>query len=45
MGGSIEPIGKDFDGSSVKVINGADFVPGLADAVTKMQPSPEARSK
>ena len=45
MGGSFEPIGKDFDGSSVKVINGADFVPGLADAVTKMQPSPEARSK
>jgi dipeptidyl aminopeptidase/acylaminoacyl peptidase len=45
MGGSIEPIGKDFDGSSVKVINGSDFVPGLADAVAKMQPSPEARSK
>jgi dipeptidyl aminopeptidase/acylaminoacyl peptidase len=45
LGGSFEPIGKDFDGSSVKVINGADYVPGLADAVSKQQPSPEARSK
>ena len=45
IGGSFEPIGKDFDGSSVKVVSGADFVPGLADVVTKMQPSPEARSQ
>jgi hypothetical protein len=45
LGGSFEPIGKDFDGSSVKVINGADYVPGLADAVSKQQPAPEARAK
>lgn len=45
IGGIFEPIGKDFDGSSVKVVNGADFVPGLAAAVTKMEPSPEARSQ
>jgi dipeptidyl aminopeptidase/acylaminoacyl peptidase len=44
LGGSFEPVGKDFDGTSVKVVSGADFVPGLADAVAKMQPAPEARA-
>jgi dipeptidyl aminopeptidase/acylaminoacyl peptidase len=33
LGGSYEPIGKDFDGSSVTVAEGADIVPGLADAM------------
>ena len=30
LGGRYEPIGRDFDGSSVVVADGADIVPGLA---------------
>lgn len=44
LGGRFEPVGKDFDGASVKVANGAEYVPGLPEEVAKMQPSPEARS-
>jgi dipeptidyl aminopeptidase/acylaminoacyl peptidase len=44
LGGRQEPIGKDFDGSSIKVVDGADFVPGLAAEVKKREASPAARS-
>jgi dipeptidyl aminopeptidase/acylaminoacyl peptidase len=35
LGGRYEPIGKDFEGSSITVPKGADQVPGLADALPK----------
>ena len=35
LGGRQEPIGNDFEGSSLKVLEGAQFVPGLADAAPK----------
>ena len=44
LGGRQEPIGDDFDGSSIQVVDGADFVPGLAEEMRKRQPSPAARS-
>ena len=31
LGGRFEPIGDDFEGSSVQVIVGEDEIPGLAD--------------
>ena len=43
LGGRQEPIGEDFAGSSVKVMEGASHVPGLASAVKEMAPSPDAR--
>jgi dipeptidyl aminopeptidase/acylaminoacyl peptidase len=45
LGGSYEPVGKDFDGASVQVLNGADYVPGLAEEVAKQKSSEGARSK
>lgn len=33
LGGRAEPIGKDFEGSSIVVSEGADGMPGLADAL------------
>jgi dipeptidyl aminopeptidase/acylaminoacyl peptidase len=33
LGGRYEPVGNDFKGSSIKVLEGADNVPGLADAL------------
>jgi len=33
LGGRYEPIGDDFTGSSIEVLNGAEFVPGLAEAL------------
>jgi len=44
LGGRQEQVGKDFDGSSIKVLDGADFVPGLAAEVKKREASPAARS-
>jgi dipeptidyl aminopeptidase/acylaminoacyl peptidase len=32
LGGRMQPIGDDFAGASVKVLEGAEFVPGLKDA-------------
>lgn len=32
LGGKQEPIGKDFAGSTVKVLEGTDYVPGLKEA-------------
>ncbi|MEM9180080.1 MAG: S9 family peptidase [Pseudomonadota bacterium] len=36
LGGQAEPIGGAFDGSSVQVLHGAEYVPGLADAVAAL---------
>ncbi|MGD9636173.1 MAG: alpha/beta fold hydrolase [Pirellulales bacterium] len=33
LGGRFEPVGKDFDGSTIKVPAGADDVPGLAESL------------
>jgi dipeptidyl aminopeptidase/acylaminoacyl peptidase len=33
LGGRYEPIGDDFDGASLKVLEGATYVPGLSEAV------------
>ena len=33
LGGRFEPVGNDFAGSSLKVLDGAQHVPGLADAL------------
>jgi dipeptidyl aminopeptidase/acylaminoacyl peptidase len=44
VGGRFEPIGTDFDGSSLKVLEGADVVPGLPDALAKLAASPAARA-
>ena len=35
LGGRVEPIGDDFEGSSITVPVGAEHVPGLADALMK----------
>jgi dipeptidyl aminopeptidase/acylaminoacyl peptidase len=43
LGGRAEPIGSDFDGSSLKVNAGADYIQGLPAALTKMEASPAAR--
>jgi dipeptidyl aminopeptidase/acylaminoacyl peptidase len=43
LGGRHQPIGEDFAGSSLKVPMGADHVPGLTDALRKLEPSPQAR--
>jgi dipeptidyl aminopeptidase/acylaminoacyl peptidase len=44
VGGRYEPIGQDFDGSSLKVLEGADVVPGLAEVLAKLEASPAARN-
>jgi dipeptidyl aminopeptidase/acylaminoacyl peptidase len=36
LGGRQEPIGSDFAGAKLNVPEGATFVPGLAEAVSKM---------
>jgi len=33
LGGRFEPIGDDFEGASLQVLEGAEHVPGLADAI------------
>jgi dipeptidyl aminopeptidase/acylaminoacyl peptidase len=33
LGGRYEPIGNDFKGSSIQVLEGAQYVPGLADSL------------
>jgi hypothetical protein len=39
LGGRFEPIGDDFKGSSLKLMTGAEQVPGLAGAVPTTQPA------
>jgi hypothetical protein len=36
LGGRYEPIGDDFEGSSLKVLAGAKDVPGLVEALAAM---------
>ena len=43
LGGRYEPIGDDFDGSSLQVPEGAQHVPGLSAALKALQSSPAAR--
>lgn len=49
LGGRYEPIGEDFEGSSLHVPAGADGVPGLKDALPeerqKMPPEPKEESE
>ena len=33
LGGRYEPIGNDFKGANLKVLEGAQYVPGLEDAL------------
>ena len=33
LGGAFQPIGNDFENSSVQVLHGAEYVPGLAEAI------------
>ena len=35
LGGRAQPIGDDFEGSTIQVLEGADMVPGLADALAR----------
>lgn len=40
LGGRVEPVGRDFEGSSLQVREGADQIPGLAEAVAAMPRTP-----
>ena len=40
LGGRYEPIGDDFKGSSLQVLEGADHVPGLREALAQPRPTP-----
>jgi dipeptidyl aminopeptidase/acylaminoacyl peptidase len=42
LGGRFEPIGKDFEGSSITVVKGADGVPGLAEVISAKPKATEA---
>jgi len=44
LGGRYEPIGNDFDGSSLQVPEGAAVVPGLPEALAKLTAAPGARN-
>jgi dienelactone hydrolase len=44
LGGRFEPIGNDFDGSSLQVLDGAEVVPGLPEALAKLAAAPGARA-
>ena len=33
IGGRYEPVGNDFKGSTIKVLEGAEYVPGLVEAL------------
>jgi dipeptidyl aminopeptidase/acylaminoacyl peptidase len=44
IGGRHEPIGNDFDGSSLTVLEGAAVVPGLPEALARLAASPAARA-
>ncbi len=43
LGGQYQPPGEDFAGSSLRVLAGADHVPGLAESLQKLEASPAAR--
>jgi dipeptidyl aminopeptidase/acylaminoacyl peptidase len=42
LGGEFQPIGRDFDGSSITTPEGADYVPGLAEAMKERERSPQS---
>ncbi|MEM9054071.1 MAG: S9 family peptidase [Pseudomonadota bacterium] len=42
LGGQAEPIGTAFEGSSVQVLHGAEYVAGLSEAVAAMPPAEAA---
>jgi dipeptidyl aminopeptidase/acylaminoacyl peptidase len=44
LGGRYEPIGTDFDGSSLQVQEGAGVVPGLPEALAKLAAAPGVRA-
>lgn len=45
LGGRAEPIGRDFEGASLQVKEGADRVPGLAEAIAAIpRPAPASSS-
>jgi dipeptidyl aminopeptidase/acylaminoacyl peptidase len=37
LGGRVEPVGDDFGGASIQVPTGAEHVPGLAEALSRME--------
>ena len=37
MGGAAEPIGADLQGASLQALEGADIVPGLPEALSKLK--------
>jgi dipeptidyl aminopeptidase/acylaminoacyl peptidase len=39
LGGQFEPVGSDFNGSSLEVLEGVDHVPGLKEALAEKQAS------
>jgi len=41
LGGRYEPIGDDFEGASIQVLEGAEHVPGLSDAIAPSSGSGE----
>jgi len=43
LGGRTQPIGEDFAGASLKVPVGSDRIPGLTEALRKLEASPQAR--
>ena len=43
IGGRQQPVGEDLAGSSLKVPVGAERIPGLTEALRKLEASPEAR--
>jgi dipeptidyl aminopeptidase/acylaminoacyl peptidase len=45
LGGRFEPVGSDFEGSTITVPTGADQVPGLADALASIKHDNEQAEK
>jgi dipeptidyl aminopeptidase/acylaminoacyl peptidase len=45
LGGRFEPVGQDFDGSTITVPTGADQVPGLVNALSSMKHSDDQAAK
>lgn len=43
LGGRTQPIGEDFAGASLKVPVGSEHIPGLSEALRKLEASPQAR--
>ena len=37
LGGRLQPVGKDFDGSTIPVLHGAQYIDGLKQAIDQHQ--------